>query len=130
MSARSVRRAGRTIDLQVCRGETFALLGANGAGKTTTLEVIEGFHSRTSGTVRVLGVDPATSSAEVRRATGIMLQEGGFFAELTVDETLCCGGGSWTAPMTSTGCWRALTSPTAATCQQASSPVASGAGWT
>ena len=30
------------IDLQIERGEIFALLGVNGAGKTTTLECIEG----------------------------------------------------------------------------------------
>lgn len=34
--------AVRGIDLDVRRGEVFALLGTNGAGKTTTLEMLEG----------------------------------------------------------------------------------------
>ena len=43
------------IDLHVDRGEVFALLGPNGAGKTTTTEILEGYRSRTTGEVTVLG---------------------------------------------------------------------------
>ncbi|WP_031470131.1 ABC transporter ATP-binding protein [Sciscionella sediminilitoris] len=80
--------AVRGVDLQVRRGEVFALLGTNGAGKTTTLEVLSGFHARTGGTVSVLGVDPASGMPELRARMGIMQQEGGFIAELSVAETL------------------------------------------
>lgn len=76
------------IDLDVRRGEIFALLGTNGAGKTTTLEVLEGFGTRTGGTVSVLGLDPATERAALRNRLGVQLQEGGFVEELTVLETL------------------------------------------
>ena len=51
------------LSLTIARGETVALLGPNGAGKSTTVEILEGFRSRTSGDVRVLGSNPA-------RATG------------------------------------------------------------
>ncbi|MGH3587907.1 MAG: ABC transporter ATP-binding protein, partial [Pseudonocardia sp.] len=80
--------AVRGIDLDVRRGEDFALLGTNGAGKTTTLEVLEGFGTRSGGTVSVLGLDPATDRADLRRRMGVQLQDGGFVEELTVLETL------------------------------------------
>jgi ABC-2 type transport system ATP-binding protein len=80
--------AVRGIDLDVRRGEIFALLGTNGAGKTTTLEVLEGFGSRVGGTVSVLGIDPARDRAALRPRMGVQLQEGGFVDELTVQETL------------------------------------------
>jgi ABC-2 type transport system ATP-binding protein len=80
--------AVRGIDLQVRRGEVFALLGTNGAGKTTTLEVLSGFHARAGGEVSVLGTDPATGIRSLRARMGVMLQEGGFIAELSVAETL------------------------------------------
>ncbi len=80
--------AVRGIDLDVRRGEVFALLGTNGAGKTTTLEVLEGFGTRSGGTVSVLGLDPATDRAALQPRMGVQLQEGGFVDELTVVETL------------------------------------------
>ena len=43
------------IDLQIERGEIFALLGVNGAGKTTTLECIEGLRKYDSGAITVNG---------------------------------------------------------------------------
>ena len=46
------------IDLEIKQGEIFALLGPNGAGKTTTVEILEGYRNRTSGEVKVLGMDP------------------------------------------------------------------------
>ncbi|MGH3611192.1 MAG: ABC transporter ATP-binding protein [Pseudonocardia sp.] len=80
--------AVRGIDLDVRRGEIFALLGTNGAGKTTTLEVLEGFGRRSGGTVSVLGFDPAIHRSLLTELMGIQLQDGGFIDELTVLETL------------------------------------------
>ncbi|MFI5533564.1 ABC transporter ATP-binding protein [Kitasatospora sp. NPDC051853] len=80
--------AVRGVSFTVARGELFALLGTNGAGKTTTMEVLEGYRAPNAGTVRVLGLDPYAQGAQVRRRTGVMLQEGGFFKELTVKETV------------------------------------------
>jgi ABC-2 type transport system ATP-binding protein len=76
------------ISFEVGTGELFALLGTNGAGKTTTLETLEGHRAVHGGTVRVLGRDPHRERREVRPRMGIMLQEGGFFADLTVAETV------------------------------------------
>ena len=43
------------LDLQIEKGEIFALLGVNGAGKTTTLECIEGLRKYDGGNVIVNG---------------------------------------------------------------------------
>jgi ABC-2 type transport system ATP-binding protein len=67
--------AVRGIDLDVARGEILAFLGPNGAGKTTTTEILEGFRKRTSGEVRVLGVDPAAAGPDWRARIGVVLQE-------------------------------------------------------
>lgn len=79
--------AVRGLNLTVARGELFALLGTNGAGKTSTVELLEGMAEPSAGRVRVLGHDPLRERARVRPRIGIMLQEGGFPAELTVRET-------------------------------------------
>ena len=98
------RRGGRGFDavrgvtFSVRRGELFALLGTNGAGKTSTMEVLEGLAPPAEGTVRVLGADPYRERARIRRRMGIMLQEGGFPADLTVAETGRMWAGTLAAP--------------------------------
>ncbi|MEV4009971.1 ABC transporter ATP-binding protein [Nonomuraea angiospora] len=80
--------AVKGISFEVAQGQIFALLGRNGAGKTTTIEVLAGFQRADGGTVRVLGLDPYADRAAVRQRTGIMLQEAGFFPDLTVAQTV------------------------------------------
>jgi ABC-2 type transport system ATP-binding protein len=80
--------AVRGIAFEVGRGELYALLGTNGAGKTTTLDVLEGYDAPSAGEVRVLGHDPFAQRAEVRHRMGIVLQEAGFYKDLTVAETV------------------------------------------
>ena len=70
------------------RGELLALLGPNGAGKTTTIEMCEGFTKPTSGSIRVLGIDPVAQPQKVRDRIGIMLQGGGSYAGVSVEEML------------------------------------------
>src|SRR4051812_40981651 len=62
------------ISFSVRRGEVLALLGPNGAGKTTTIEILEGFRMRSSGDVRVLGLDPAAGGEDWRARIGVVLQ--------------------------------------------------------
>ncbi|AIK85229.1 spermidine/putrescine ABC transporter ATP-binding protein [Corynebacterium glutamicum] len=76
------------ISFEVPRGQVLALLGPNGAGKTTTIEMCEGFTAPTSGSIRVLGIDPATEPDQVRRRIGIMLQGGGSYSGIRVFEML------------------------------------------
>ncbi|MGC9154965.1 MAG: ABC transporter ATP-binding protein [Ferrimicrobium sp.] len=69
-------------------GEVLGLLGPNGAGKTSTLETIEGYRRPTEGSVRVLGIEPAAKQAQLSRQMGVMLQEGGIPARMTVKAAL------------------------------------------
>ncbi|MGW7822751.1 ABC transporter ATP-binding protein [Streptomyces puniciscabiei] len=62
------------LDLAIERGEIFALLGPNGAGKTTTIEILEGFRTRSSGQVSVLGKDPEDADEAWRARLGIVTQ--------------------------------------------------------
>ncbi|MCS0499669.1 ABC transporter ATP-binding protein [Protaetiibacter mangrovi] len=80
--------AVRGIDFDIRRGETFALLGPNGAGKSTTIEILEGYRRRTSGEVRVLGVDPAHGGLDWKARLGIVLQSTGETGTATVREQL------------------------------------------
>ena len=81
-------QAVNNVSLRVRKGEIFALLGPNGAGKTTTVEILEGHRSKTSGQVKVLGMDPSENSTEFRSRVGIVLQETGIEQYLTAVEIL------------------------------------------
>ena len=80
--------AVKEVSLTVNEGEVFALLGPNGAGKTTTVEILEGHRTKTSGEVKVLGMDPSDDSTEFRSKIGIVLQETGIEQYLTASEVL------------------------------------------
>jgi len=69
-------------------GEVYALLGENGAGKSTAVEILEGHRTATSGTVEVLGADPAHAGRDFRDRIGIVLQSSGVEAEFTVREVI------------------------------------------
>jgi ABC-2 type transport system ATP-binding protein len=60
--------------------------------------VLEGLTPPTSGTVRVLGKDPYRDRRTVRPRIGIMLQDRGFAADLTVAETTKMWTGTLTSP--------------------------------
>ena len=76
------------ISFTVDAGEIFGIVGPNGAGKTTTVEIIEGLRTPDRGGVRVLGLDPRTNRAGLRRRLGIQLQEGQLPDRLKVWEAL------------------------------------------
>src|SRR5258708_7826063 len=61
------------IDLDISRGEVFALVGPNGAGKTTTVEILEGYRYRDGGTVAVLAEDPASAGRDWRARIQVRL---------------------------------------------------------
>jgi ABC-2 type transport system ATP-binding protein len=90
--------AVRGLSFTVERGEVLGLLGPNGAGKTTTVEILEGYRDRTGGSVSVLGHDPADAPLELRRRVGIVLQSGGFYPRVTVEEAVGHFAGYYPAP--------------------------------
>ncbi|MGA5128886.1 ABC transporter ATP-binding protein [Streptomyces olivoreticuli] len=66
----------RDVDLTVREGETIALMGRNGAGKSTLLRTLVGTHRPTTGSIRVGGLKPhSTSPAELLRHVGLVPQE-------------------------------------------------------
>lgn len=76
------------ISFAVEEGELFGLLGTNGAGKTTTVEILQGLRRPDGGSVRVLGLDPATSGDRLRRRIGTQLQDAALPERLRVGEAL------------------------------------------
>jgi len=76
------------ISLEVGRGEIFGILGRNGAGKTTTIECLQGLRRADGGQMRVLGLDPLTEAAELRKRIGSQLQESALPQRIKVWEAL------------------------------------------
>jgi len=70
------------VDLEVKRGEIFALLGSNGAGKTTMVRILATLLKSDGGNAVVNGFDVASKPEHVRRAISLT----GQFA--AVDEVL------------------------------------------
>ena len=58
------------ISFSIPRGVVFALLGENGAGKTTTIKTMLGLEHPDNGSVKVLGLNPATNDVQIRRQIG------------------------------------------------------------
>jgi branched-chain amino acid transport system permease protein len=81
------------VDLDVCEGEIFGLVGPNGSGKTTLINVISGFYPLSSGTITLdgaeIGRDPAHEIA--RRGVARTYQIPRPFANMTVlDNVALC----------------------------------------
>ena len=76
------------LSMQADAGEVLGLLGPNGAGKTSTVETLEGYRAPTSGTVRVLGLDPGRDHRALVPRIGVMLQQGGVYPGITPREAV------------------------------------------
>ena len=63
------------IDLNVEEGDFFALLGPNGAGKTTTIGIISSLINKTSGQVKILGIDIDQEHSLAKKNLGVVGQE-------------------------------------------------------
>jgi len=66
------------IDLEVEEGDFFALVGPNGAGKTTTIGIISSLVTKTSGEVKILGIDIDENHSLAKRQLGVVGQEVNF----------------------------------------------------
>ncbi len=80
------------LNLEVRKGEIFAIVGGSGSGKSTLLREMILLHRPDSGSLRILGVNlPQATSEQIlglRKRWGVMFQYGGLFAALTVLENV------------------------------------------
>ena len=81
------------VSFEAPTGAVTVILGPNGAGKTSTIEVCEGFRTATSGTARVLGLDPVADHRALTERMGVMLQGGGVYPSARVRDVVAhfCG---------------------------------------
>ena len=81
------------LDLEIRRGELYALLGVNGAGKTTAIRLLTGLTRPTSGDALVGGYSITREREQVKRRIGVAPQETAIAPNLTVKENLelICG---------------------------------------
>ena len=63
------------ISLTVKEGDFYALLGPNGAGKSSTIGIIGSLVTKTSGTVKIFGIDADKDMAKAKTMLGVVSQE-------------------------------------------------------
>ena len=68
----------KEINLDVQQGDFFALLGPNGAGKSTTIGIITSLITKSSGQVKVFGVDLDNDPNSAKSFIGLVPQEFNF----------------------------------------------------
>jgi ABC-2 type transport system ATP-binding protein len=65
----------RDVSLSIKRGSIFGLLGPNGAGKSTIINIMAGLVTKTSGNVKIWGIDIDQDMRNAKAAIGIVPQE-------------------------------------------------------
>lgn len=76
------------LNLNIRKGEIFGLLGPNGAGKTTTILMLLGLTEPTLGQASIDGHDCTRDSLHVKRITGYLPDNVGFYGDMTGRENL------------------------------------------
>lgn len=86
------KQALADVSFTVREGEVVGLLGLNGAGKSTTMNILTGYLSATSGTVRIDGHDILAKANAAKRDVGYLPEQFSFYPEMRVNEYLsfCC----------------------------------------
>ena len=90
--------AVRELTLTVERGQVFGFLGPNGAGKTTTVRLLNGILEANQGSAAVLGMDPNTHGAEIRRHSGVLTENPSLYEALSARENLRFSGEVYGVP--------------------------------
>ncbi len=86
------------LDLQVAKGDFFALLGANGAGKSTTIGIVSSLVNKTAGQVHIFGYDLDTQREQAKAQIGLVPQEFNFNIFEPVIEIIVNQGGYYGMP--------------------------------
>jgi putrescine transport system ATP-binding protein len=79
-----------TVDLNIRKGEIFALLGASGCGKTTLLRLLAGFEIPTDGQINIDGED-MQSIQPYNRPVNMMFQSYALFPHMSVAKNIAFG---------------------------------------
>ncbi len=77
-----------SIDLEIRRGEIFALVGPDGAGKSTLLRILASVLPQDRGGVRVLGRMLPKEKRSLKRSIGYLSQGFSLYGDLSIDENL------------------------------------------
>jgi ABC-2 type transport system ATP-binding protein len=86
------------LSLEVPQGCFYGFLGPNGAGKTTTIKMLMGLAQPTSGSIQILGLDPAQSAEKIKRQMGLVPDESLLFDHLTGLEYIEFSGRLYSIP--------------------------------
>jgi putrescine transport system ATP-binding protein len=78
------------VDLNIRKGEIFALLGASGCGKTTLLRLLAGFEIPTGGLITIDGED-MQSIQPYKRPVNMMFQSYALFPHMSVAKNIAFG---------------------------------------
>lgn len=78
----------KKVNLRVRKGSIYGLIGDNGAGKSTFLKLLAGHIYAASGEIRIFGQSDGQELRRCRRRMGIMIEQPGFFPNMTVEKTL------------------------------------------
>ncbi|WP_439022358.1 sugar ABC transporter ATP-binding protein [Bacillus thuringiensis] len=83
----------KEVNLQVERGDIYALVGGNGAGKSTLMKILTGLYSYDSGEIYVKGMRQKFTNPKEAHREGIYLipQEPLIFPHMTIEENICIG---------------------------------------
>ena len=76
------------LSLTIPTGSVYGLLGPNGAGKSTTVMMLCGLMKPDKGTIKVLGMNTAEQSEEIRSQIGVATQDVALMPTLTASENL------------------------------------------
>ena len=76
------------ISFNVAKGEIVGFLGPNGAGKSTTMNILTGYLSATSGSVKIAGYDMLENPIEAKRHIGFLPEHPPLYLDMTVKEYL------------------------------------------
>jgi ABC-2 type transport system ATP-binding protein len=78
----------RELSFEIRPGEVIGVLGKNGAGKTTLLELMLGYATPSSGSVRLFGQESQSLSGDIKRRVGFVPQQDELLNHLTAAEQL------------------------------------------
>lgn len=76
------------LSFTVKEGEILGFLGPNGAGKSTTMNMLTGYLSSTSGTIKINGIDILENPIEAKKNIGYLPEIPPLYLDMTVNEYL------------------------------------------